>query len=312
MQTAAFPCPECTTPLRLRDRKLLGRTISCPDCAKELKIVEDLDGNLHAETTTAVADSTQGIFVPDSRSRNADSAKLASRVAAVVGGMLALGLLLYLWPGSRAADSTPIESPAPQEPTVVSGDDSAEPVAAVEPKDDIEDQDANPGEVEDDPVFATVVAIEETPDDDPATRSAVIEPPVTPAVPDAVAEAAEQKDQAAPPPVGVAEVEDPVRTVVEIEAALELSIQTWDQSEPAKLMDLVDTVCEAAGADLRFHRDIDDERRNAPTTLFVEEQTLGEILAILLNDAGMESEIRPGMIFIRDRAADDTPATETE
>ncbi len=39
-----FPCPNCGTTLRLRDRKLVGRTLPCPDCQTELALVDDRGG----------------------------------------------------------------------------------------------------------------------------------------------------------------------------------------------------------------------------------------------------------------------------
>ncbi|MGD9855403.1 MAG: H-X9-DG-CTERM domain-containing protein [Planctomycetaceae bacterium] len=41
MPVYSFPCPHCSARLRLRDRRLIGRTFDCPDCGRAVVLEED-------------------------------------------------------------------------------------------------------------------------------------------------------------------------------------------------------------------------------------------------------------------------------
>lgn len=41
MHVSQFPCPHCSTNLRVRDRMFVGKIIGCPDCGGRLEIVSD-------------------------------------------------------------------------------------------------------------------------------------------------------------------------------------------------------------------------------------------------------------------------------
>ena len=41
MQATSFPCPHCSVTLRLKQRKVVGKQIDCPDCSQPVLIVAD-------------------------------------------------------------------------------------------------------------------------------------------------------------------------------------------------------------------------------------------------------------------------------
>jgi hypothetical protein len=48
MQVVELHCPLCSTRLRLRDQRFVGRTIHCPDCTRPLSIVRNVAGVIEA------------------------------------------------------------------------------------------------------------------------------------------------------------------------------------------------------------------------------------------------------------------------
>lgn len=55
MQSARSACPHCLVPLRVRDRRLVGRRIDCPDCGRPLQITADGPDGLSIEKAPAFA-----------------------------------------------------------------------------------------------------------------------------------------------------------------------------------------------------------------------------------------------------------------
>lgn len=43
MKTATFPCPHCSSPLRIRDRAFVEREVGCPECGERLEVTLDAD-----------------------------------------------------------------------------------------------------------------------------------------------------------------------------------------------------------------------------------------------------------------------------
>lgn len=41
MSVSQFPCPHCSTSLRIKDRMFVGKIVGCPDCGNQLEIVSD-------------------------------------------------------------------------------------------------------------------------------------------------------------------------------------------------------------------------------------------------------------------------------
>src|SRR5262245_3642718 len=107
----AFPCPHCSTPLRVRDQAFRGRTIPCPDCGKSV-LIEDRGGVL----TGVVADNPQ-------TSASIATLPRRSRTPQLIGGgiaaLLACGFAIFLFfagatsrqPTAGGDPSTPVVEP---------------------------------------------------------------------------------------------------------------------------------------------------------------------------------------------------------
>jgi DNA-directed RNA polymerase subunit RPC12/RpoP len=94
---AAFLCPNCSTPLRLKDRSQLGRDIDCPDCNNPLRIVSD-GAELKAVPARAIPEG-----LPGSTSGNSRTAlRLVWGVTMLIG-------LCVVWIAVRPAPSSPLQ-----------------------------------------------------------------------------------------------------------------------------------------------------------------------------------------------------------
>jgi hypothetical protein len=88
MHVAEFSCPSCATPLRVRDRGFVGRTIDCPDCGERVRIVQSDAGRIKG----IVAEEP----VAQRRHRGPANWRNPTAVGWIVAGCLAAGLGLYL------------------------------------------------------------------------------------------------------------------------------------------------------------------------------------------------------------------------
>ena len=105
-----FPCPQCQSRLRLKDRSLIGTRWRCPECQSDLEIKDAGEGRVEA---SIAADSTQ-------RANTATHRGISPRTAAVlVAVTLVAGIVMFvLWAPETATEPTvaaPVD-PAPEPP----------------------------------------------------------------------------------------------------------------------------------------------------------------------------------------------------
>ncbi|WP_437203293.1 H-X9-DG-CTERM domain-containing protein [Planctomicrobium sp. SH664] len=96
-----FHCPHCSTPLRLRDKSLRGRTIDCPDCRQPLRVEETANGFIGSvvESTQAAPDLFEQ---PGPVAGSARWLAIAGAVVLVLGG---------LWFALRMGEPTVVKAP---------------------------------------------------------------------------------------------------------------------------------------------------------------------------------------------------------
>lgn len=99
-----FPCPHCSTPLRLRDTEFRDRLIHCPDCHQPLKIVQDADRLQGVPVAEPAAPLPERVS-PGGRQNG-------PRVAAfVAAGVLSLGVMAYVLLAPDPETATPEVAP---------------------------------------------------------------------------------------------------------------------------------------------------------------------------------------------------------
>jgi hypothetical protein len=135
MSASQFPCPHCQSPLRIQNRAYLGREVDCPDCGRSIRIIRGDDGHLQAEPVGSVAEpkrpSQPAIALP-AWGESVRRFATPTRVAWILAGLLALVLLVLIWPfgGDSNAGTDPPTPPA-------------DPRVADDPTDIVEPSEAN-------------------------------------------------------------------------------------------------------------------------------------------------------------------------
>jgi hypothetical protein len=125
VQPTGFLCPECSLPLRLRDRSQLGREINCPDCGTLLRLQAD------GGTVQAVRVELIPTGLPVVRRDSRTKLRLIWAATACLG-------VFVLWLSVRS-DESPARGVTPEpvaaDPLKAAEEPSAPPVAAeiVEP-----------------------------------------------------------------------------------------------------------------------------------------------------------------------------------
>lgn len=88
MPASTFPCPHCSAPLRVRDRRYAGTRVNCPDCGSLLLIVaEEPDGfSARPADGESDAESASPVYAPVREPRREWMRPLTRRLAAWGGG----------------------------------------------------------------------------------------------------------------------------------------------------------------------------------------------------------------------------------
>lgn len=99
MPVYSFPCPHCSTRLRLKDRRLVGRTIACPDCGQAVELQHDAHSGIVGYAAVRAGENRPSTrFSELGTTARRWIARATSPIAAawIVAGMLSAGLLGWL------------------------------------------------------------------------------------------------------------------------------------------------------------------------------------------------------------------------
>jgi hypothetical protein len=277
MQTYEFHCPHCGSRLRLKDRMLAGRTVPCPDCRQLVAVVAAADGTLTGRVAAAPEgsrDTPSALPATDRRHpRPAWQAWLKSPQAA--GWLTAAAVLLLILVIVFQPD---------ENPRVVTAQGIVSPSPLAPPADD--------GRQEDGPGAAAIATAQQE-----NSNIAAIEPPVGPAPvtdngtrPPATIEkppAAIDGDPAATRPIDVLLAADVPR--IDVQRALNQPILELSQTQPVEFLVLLRQVEEMAGVPIDVSS-VAAPRLKMPVTLSLTKTTVGDILAALVEAAGLRLE----------------------
>ncbi len=107
-----FPCPQCQSRLRLKDRSLIGTRWRCPDCGSDLEIKDAGEGQVEA---TVAADGSRSR--PGTSARGINPKAAAALVAITIIAGIAVFVLWTPEPVAEPKVVMPVE-PSPRPPEV--------------------------------------------------------------------------------------------------------------------------------------------------------------------------------------------------
>ncbi len=119
MPHPSFPCPYCSAPLRIRNRKLIGKQLACPDCGNPILIASAGPRELSLQKVQSVPHSrtarkktVRKRAKPGRLSRWLSVLQSPVGIAWSVAGFLAVMLLLAAWPfgDSSSQDRTSLQN----------------------------------------------------------------------------------------------------------------------------------------------------------------------------------------------------------
>ncbi len=315
--TTSFPCPGCSTKLRLADRRLLGTQIDCPECGIALSVFENDARELQVRALASEQEDEASVLAWRERpswKRIVASTRVLRSPLGVAWSAAALFLLTVLLLVFRSDDDrTPLALGKPKvEAGVPSAREKHEPPTekqnapagiVAESGEGSVDTKANPTS-ETKPVDVAAVA------DASDGRPVVEEPPPLALLPAAPAPRTENAPSPVPPPPPLPQV---APVVVDVPAALSQEIVLFDQPVAAPLPELLVQLEELCGVPIRFS-DADVKASAVAATpkvsLTLRNTTVGDILRELAAHARLTVHIRDDHIELGRRNADDSKASD--
>jgi hypothetical protein len=286
-----FACPHCSSPLRVREKLLVGRQVECPECGEPLVIVERA-GQLAAEPAgkkvaadrpVAAGPPTEPPSVESHRHQTffrRPSWAIATGIAAVLA---AVSITLLLFSSSNDTDETDDGALADREPPRV-GDDQDPGTRDVQ---NVGSLDGSGGDA------SPVLSRDRLPfvaDDDilPADTELAGDADSSRAVPsDDSTAGLDDDDQPLDPEFAP---EPAVSPKINLALSLKQPIIRFDQPRTKPLEAVLVSVAEMAGTRIIFDRDElgpAAARLSEPMALRQDDTTVGEILTGLLRPAGL-------------------------
>ena len=314
--TTSFPCPGCSTKLRLADRRLLGTQIDCPECGIALSVFENNANEFQVRALASEQEDEASILAWHERPswrRIVASAHVLRSPLGVAWSAAALFLLTVLLlvfrsndDGRPLADSKPkvessVPSAAEDEPPTETQNPSGE-IVAESGENSIDTKVNPPSETK--PI--DVAAIE----DDSDRRPVAEDPPPLALLPEAQLPDTEGAPRPVAPPSPLPQV---APVVVDVSAALSQKIVLFDQPVAAPLLELLVQLEELCGVPIRFS-DADVKTSAVAATpevsLTLRNTTVGDILRALAARARLTVHIRDDHIELGRRSADDSKASD--
>lgn len=289
--TARLSCPDCGTPLRIRDRSLVGRRVNCPECKTELRVdnADRDDGSfvIRKLTKSELADRKNRKGSQDAKAgapatttagdrlRNAVNSPLTA-IWLVGLAAIALVAVIALNPKLRFASSQLPNRPGTSRATAT---EREVPVDSAPPE---QSQDSTTGPDAD---LSTSVPL-------PQPASDVMEPPVTALEP-------ANLDEPLPwPPAPVAEHEIPPEPAasesvvrIDVESKLSQKIVLYKQPKVSRRL-LIDALQEQLGIPIRYDiEDLGESSLDEKIAFELHDTTLGDIVNTVAKSAEWRIEV---------------------
>jgi len=328
MPSHSLACPWCSTPLRVKDRALVGRVFHCPDCRASIQVVDagteglsirraGLAATEEASTKVrAPSRETKAARRPQAESPSGKDREIAARFHAgkrqwssiaakgvhwvgmlrdplvlswTVAGVFTLVMLFVIKPWGRGAPAVSKVTLSSPDTSIV--EQSKPPVPADNMPPPVGAVLLPPENVETEPIVPPLVEERER---RPAVVAARPQLPVVAMQPVSIELEASPGTSTKPPEVDVA-------------ALLEQPIRRYELTKAVPLSDLLPELKELAAvpihADVAANPGLADHLARR-VSLQLDDTTVGEILRAFAEQAGLDLEIQPDGVHLRVKSPD--------
>lgn len=312
MPSTTFACPHCATPLRVRDRTLIGRQFPCPDCTQtilvssdgprgfsiqkgqveEVRVPEPISAAKPAAAKPAVPIKNGKLLAPVRRTPSWQTALSTPQgiIWAITGVFCVAALALFVQSNASDARTTQASTDATSENAIAAAPSNvaSKPDAVNEPE----------------PQAVAEAKVDAAPNPEPPATT-VPEPaavaelipnvdvPIEPAFQDEPIFVQAPPEPAPQPPEPVNLNAEPI-VQVDVGKALEQKIAMYQLSKPAALGEVLLEVEAMAAVPIRYD-DLDSTTSDAMlatrVTANLQDTTIGAILQTLLTQAGMTHKV---------------------